>query len=504
MKKALLFLGLCLTIFALKAQTPNPPTDRQLIETTIQLYFDGWATGDTTKLGKAMHSTCHLKAFRDGKFVDIPRFDYLSRFKHHERDKNLTTNIVYIDVTENKVAGAKVEINTTSLKFTDYFNLMKTSEGWFIVDKISTNAPYKSIVSNASKPEKEVIMEGLKRPWSIAFLSEDDVLITEKEGDLLRINLTTKLKTTIKGLPTDIVQSVNFGDNSGIFDVLLDPNFSQNKWIYVSYATESKEGKTTKVIRGKLENNELQQIQTLLLATPYSADRVHYGGGMVFGQDGKLYITIGGRLFSEKDEPAVPISQNMEDKRGKIYRLNPDGSIPEDNPNFGTNAVKGLYAIGIRAAQGLTVEPTTKTIWFSEHGTIQGDEINVLKAGANYGWPIKTTGKYRFEGYNPVKTKDSVYTEPVWSWSQTVAPTGLTFYTGDEFPLWKNNLLVGGLSKGSLWRMTIDGETVKSAEELFLDSRVRARKIAQSPMGKLYILTDDMNGKLIRIKNGAK
>lgn len=507
MKKALLFLGLCLTVFTLNAQTPNPLTDRQQIENTIQLYFDGWATGDTNKLGKAMHATCHLKNFREGKFYDISRLDYLSRFKPRERDKNLTTHIVYVDITENKVAGAKVEINTATLKFTDYFNLMKTSEGWFIVDKISTNSPHKTIVANVTKPEKEVILEGLKRPWSIAFLNEDEALITEKEGDLLRIDLKTKQKTPIKGFPTDIVDSIgayHFGDNSGIFEVVLDPNFTQNKWVYLSYSTENKEGKTTKVIRGKLENDALQNVQTLLIATPYSADRYHYGGGMVFGQDGKLYITVGERLFTEKDEPEIPIAQDVRDRRGKIYRINPDGSIPNDNPNFGANAVAGLYAIGIRAAQSLTVEPMTNKIWFSEHGTIQGDEINVLKAGANYGWPIKTTGKYRFEGYNPVKTKDSVYTDPVWSWFHTVAPTGLMFYTGDEFPLWKNNLLVAGLSKGSLWRMIIDGETIKSAEELFIDSRVRARKIVQSPMGKLYILTDDKNGQLVRIKNGTK
>jgi aldose sugar dehydrogenase len=503
MKNACFLLGLLMPLYLTAQTTPNP-TDRQLIENTIQLYFDGWATGDTNKLGKAMHYTCNLKNYRDGKFIVIPRLDYLSRFKPRERSKDLTTHIVYVDITSNLIAGAKVEINTATSKFTDYFNLMKTDEGWFIVDKISTSIPHKTIIANVPKPEKEVILEGLKRPWSMAFISENEALITEKEGDLLKINLTTKEKTPIKGFPTDVVKSNGFGDNSGIFEVLIDPNFNENKWVYVSYASDSKEGKTTKVIRGKLEKNELQQIQTLLIATPYSEERFHYGGGMVFGQDGKLYITVGGRLFNEKDEPTVPISQNVEDRRGKIYRLNPDGSIPADNPNFGTNAVKGLYAFGIRASQGLTVEPITKTIWFTEHGTQQGDEINVLKAGANYGWPIKTTGKYRFEGYNPQKTKDSVYTEPVWHWSHTVAPTGLTFYTGDEFPLWKNNLLVPGLSKGSLWRMTIEGETVKSAEELFLDSRVRARKVAQSPMGKLYILTDEVSGKLVRIKNGAK
>lgn len=507
MKNVLLALGLCLSLNNLHAQTTNIPSDRQLIENTIQLYFDGWATGDTTKLGKAMHYTCHLKNFRDGKFIDFTRQDYLSRFKPRERDKDLLTHIVTIDITNNLIAGAKVEISTSTHKFTDYFNLIKTNEGWFIVDKISTLTPHKTIVANATRPEKEIILQGLKRPWSIAFISEDDVLISEKEGDLVRFDLSKKEKITVKGFPADMADSIAFyhpGDNTGKFEVLLDPNFKENKFVYISYAAQSTKGKTTKIIRAILENDELKNIKTLFVAEPYSYECVHYGGGMAFGHDGKLYFTIGERLFNEKDEPIIPFAQNIEDKRGKIYRINSDGTIPNDNPSFGANAVAGLYAIGIRAAQGLTVEPMSKKIWFSEHGTIQGDEINVLKSSANYGWPIITTGKYRFEGYSPKKTKDSVYTEPVWYWSHTVAPTGLTFYTGDEFPLWKNNLLVAGLSKGSLWRMTIEGESVKSAEELFVDSRVRARKIVQSPMGKLYILTDDMNGQLVRIKNGVK
>lgn len=494
------FLFLCLLI-AFRASS-QAPTERQLIENTIQLYFDGWATGDTTKLGRAMHFTCHLKNFREGKFMDITRQDYLSRFRPRERDKNLLTHIVYVDITDSKVAGAKVEIITATLKFTDYFNLMKTNEGWFIVDKISSNSPHKTIVANTPKPEKEVILDGLKRPWSIAFLTEEEVLISEKEGSLLKVNLTTKVKTLIKGYPTDTVDSIrDFGDNSGKFEVVLDPNFAQNKYVYLSYAAKNDTLKTTKIVRATLENDALTNIKTLLVAAPYSNERHHYGGGMVFGQDGKLYITIGGRLFNEKDEPAIPISQDVQDRRGKIYRINPDGSIPQDNPNFGANAVAGLYALGIRASQSLTVEPITKKIWFSEHGTVQGDEINVLQAGANYGWPIKTTGKYRFEGYKPPKLTDSTYTDPVWVWSQTVAPTGLTFYTGDEFPLWKGNLLVGGLSKGSLWRMSIEGETIKSTEELFVDERLRLRKVVQSPQGKLYLLTDEINGKLIRVKN---
>lgn len=496
MKNTLVLLALCLTCYSAFAQT-----DRQQIESTIQLYFDGWATGDTAKLNKAMHHSCQLKNYnyRTGQFILIPKLDYVSRFRPRERDKNLSTNIVYVDITDNLIAGSKVEIHTATDKFTDYFNLMKTTEGWLIFDKISTRTPHR--IRNAA-PEKEVVLSGLNRPWSLAFLSEEEVLISEKEGNLLKVNLRTKVKTSIKGYPSDIVTTLGgFGDNAGKFEVLLDPQFAQNKYLYLSYTAETAAGKTTKVVRATLENDALTNLKTLFLAAPYTNECCHYGGGMTFGSDGKLYISIGERLFTEKDEPALPIAQNVQDKRGKIYRINSDGSIPNDNPDFGAGAIPGLYAIGIRATQGLTLDPRSQKIWFSEHGTQQGDEINVLKAGANYGWPIKTTGKYRFESYSPPKLKDSTYTNPAWFWQQTVAPTGLIFYTGDEFPTWKGNLFVTGLSKGSLWRVTLENETVKNVEELFLDSRVRARKVLQSPMGKLYILTDETNGQLIRIVN---
>ena len=313
-----------------------------------------------------------------------------------------------------------------------------------------------------------------------------------------------KEKTRIQGFPTDLEDSLGgFGDNTGKFEILLDPDFKNNKYIYLSYAAKAAKGRTTKIIRAVLENDSLQQIKVLFVAEPYTYERVHYGGGMVFGNDGKLYFTIGERIFTEKDEPAIPIAQNIEDKRGKIYRINSDGTIPTDNPDFGDKATPGLYATGIRAAQGLTLETNTNKIWFSEHGTHQGDEINVLKAGANYGWPMKTTGKYRFAEFAPKPIPGNSYTEPVWSWLHTVAPTGLHFYSGNEFAAWNRNLLVGGLSRGSLWRMVIEGETIKSAEELFADDRLRIRKVVQSPMGKLYILSDELNGKLIRIKNGA-
>ncbi|MGB5819944.1 MAG: PQQ-dependent sugar dehydrogenase [Saonia sp.] len=354
-------------------------------------------------------------------------------------------------------------------------------------------------------PVKETIMDGFKHPWSMAFLSEEEALVSEKEGDLLRVNLISKEKHRIKGFPEDLTDSIKVlwrGDNSGIFEVLTDPGFKENHTVYISYAAKRiTQGSTTKVISAILQNDSLTQIQTILEADPFTREYHHYGGGMTFGTDGKLYITIGERLFWEKDEPpTIPIAQDVTDKRGKIYRLNPNGSIPEDNPDFGPNAVPGLYALGIRAAQGITVEPKTGKLWFSEHGTIQGDEINLLQAGANYGWPNVTSGKLRSKEYKPPTIEGTTFTAPIWYWLQTVAPTGLSFYTGDEFPLWKDNLIVPGLSGGSLWRFRLEGETVKSVEELFVDDRVRSRKTVQSPDGKLYLLTDEDDGKIIRIK----
>lgn len=367
------------------------------------------------------------------------------------------------------------------------------------------NQPPQQVLTGKTNPVKEIILEGLKHPWSMAFLSEDEALVAEKDGNLLRVHLGTKKKQIIQGFPRDLTDSIRAvwrGDNSGIFEVLLDPDFKNNQHIYISYAAKKEhQGSTTKVIRAELKNDSLSNIKTIIEAAPYTREYFHYGGGMVFGPDQKLYITIGERLFKEIDEPEIPIAQDLTDTRGKIYRINPDGSIPKDNPDFGVDAVPGIYALGIRAAQGIAVDPNTGDIWFSEHGTMQGDEINLLKAGANYGWPLITTGGYRSKDFKPTIPDNVSFTDPIWYWQHTVAPTGLAFYQGDEFPEWNNDILVPGLSKGSLWRFRVEKRTIQSAEELFVDDRVRSRKVVQSPSGKLYLLTDAVNGKIIRIKN---
>ncbi len=350
--------------------------------------------------------------------------------------------------------------------------------------------------AQAGALKRTVVVDDLKSPWSIAFISETDALITEKEGGLVRADLATGAVKQVSGLPDDLVNDIRSetpADNGGLFDVVLHPDFEDNGLIYLSYAAGNEQGRTTKVVRGKLTGDRLTAFQTIFVADPFTEDEYfHYGGGMVFGADKKLYLTVGERLYNEADQPALPIAQDLADKRGKIYRLNDDGTAPADNPDFGPDAPAGLYAAGIRAAQGITLHPETGAIWFSEHGTHQGDEINRLEPGANYGWPIKTTGGYRDPDYTPPDMPDRTFTPPVWAWLQTVAPTGLAFYTGDEHPEWRGDLFVAGLSRGSLWRFNFEDGEIASVEELFVGERIRSRTVAVSPEGRLYILTDTL------------
>ena len=346
------------------------------------------------------------------------------------------------------------------------------------------------------------IVRGLRHPWDIAFLSADAALVTEKDGNLLYVSLATAEKTVVRGFPDDLDNQRRDDprDNSGLFGVVLDPGFADNRRVYVAYSAGDENGTATRVIRGRLsDTTELTDVEEVFLATPLSTERFHYGGGLVFGRDGALYVTIGERYFNELDQPELPVSQDPADARGKIYRLNPDGSIPADNPDFGPNAVPGLYALGIRAAQGLAVQPTSGDIWFSEHGPTRGDEINRLEAGGNYGWPVRTSGDYRNADYEPPVLDGRVFLEPRFGWQDTVAPTGLAFYSGSEFPDWRGDLFVAGLSAGSLWRLDVEGENVESAERLFPETPIRLRNVKQSPDGRLYLLTDEADGRILRI-----
>lgn len=504
-------------------------TDLDLIKETVNAFIDGTTYNYPDNILSAFYPGTWMFVHNDQDSVWVLTSDQYANFYRRRppgTKNNRTGEIITIDI-EKDVAFAKVQflIPIFGKRYYDLLLLKKIGPDRKIVSKCTSAEPIpKTPEEMVAAPSKKIILDNLNRPWSMAFLSEEEAIIAEKDGDIIMVNLTTAERQKIKGLPEDVARKIKIGTtkhahgvlparahgetrsfNAGWFQVLLDPDFKNNSYIYVSYAAQNKEkASTTKVIRGKLTGNKIDNVETLFVAEPYSHGLFHYGGGMIFGPDGKLYITIGERNLYEHLNPELPLSQDISDKRGKIIRINSDGSIPVDNPEFGPNAVKGLYAIGIRASQGLTIDPKTNKIWFSEHGTIHGDEINVLVSGANYGWPIRTTGKYRSKDYNPKSNPETIFTDPIYSWGQTIAPTGLTFYKGPEFPQWNDNLIVPGLSKGNLWRVIIKNDIVISAKELFINDRVRIRKSVLSPRGHLYLLTDEVDGKLIKVLDSNK
>lgn len=342
------------------------------------------------------------------------------------------------------------------------------------------------------------VATGLRRPWSMAFLPDGEFLVSEKEGGLIRVG-PDGVKHPVAGMPADLVDTFEGrGDNSGLFDVVLHPDFASNRRLYFTYASQGADGLTTGLATARLLDDRLSEVRPLFAATPRSAERFHYGGGLLIDRQRRLYLTVGERHFREGDNPPLPVAQDPADRRGKIFRFTLDGEPAPGNPDFGANAVPGLYALGIRAAQGLA-QAADGRIWMSEHGTHRGDEVNVLRPRANYGWPVHTSGRYRTTGYRPQTLPGAIYTAPAWTWTdRTVAPTGLVVVSGPQFPEWRGDLLLAGLSTGSLLRMDVEGDRVLGEEVLLTGTRLR--NVKQAPDGALYLLTDEPEGRLLRLE----
>lgn len=346
---------------------------------------------------------------------------------------------------------------------------------------------------------REVVVAGLRHPWGMAFLSESKALVTEKDGGLWLVDLAGNARVEVAGLPADVANKrLDPRDNSGLFDVVVDPDFARNRRIFIAYA--SREGAadnaptTTKLISARLEEGlRLSGLATWFEATPRTTDRFHYGGGLLVA-DGHLYLTVGERHYFERDNPPVPVAQDPADPRGKIYRF----------PLAAAPAKGEVVASGIRASQGLARQPETGAIWFSEHGSLGGDEVNILRPGANYGWPTITQGRYRDDWRPPVRAVTN-YAPPVFYWAdRTIAPTGLTFISprARGFADWKGDLLLAGLRRGYLVRLDVEGDRVVAVDYLLEDAPVRLRNVREAPDGQIYILTDEADGKVIRLRRG--
>ena len=321
----------------------------------------------------------------------------------------------------------------------------------------------------------EVVIPDLNIPWGLAFLPDGSMLVTEKTGEL--IHFKNGVKTSITGLPEIYVRG-----QGGLMDLELHPDYENNGWIYISYASPEGEGEggNTAIMRAKLNGNELVDSQVLYKAEPNTKKGQHYGSRIEFDNDGYLYFSIGER--GERDINPQDITLDC----GKIYRLKDDGTIPEDNPFINTpEAKKAIYSYGHRNPQGMVKHPITGAIWVHEHGPQGGDEINIVQEGKNFGWPVISYGiNYSGTSFTDITEKEGME-QPFFYWVPSIAPSGMTFVTSDIYPDWKGDLLVGSLKFSYLERLVIEDEKVVKREKL-LDGMGRVRNVRQGPDGYIY------------------
>lgn len=332
------------------------------------------------------------------------------------------------------------------------------------------------------------LAEGLDEPWGMAFLPGDGgILITEKTGKV-RLYRDGMQTAAIPGGP----DSTDWGQG-GLMDIAVHPDFAVNGLVYFTYAGGGITGVSSKLARARFTGRAFEDLQVLFKADPKSTSTRHFGSRLVFDRTGHLFMTYGDR-GSRHD------AQNLGLHTGSTFRFTADGEIPADNPFVGRAGAKPeIYSHGHRNQQGAALHPDTGELWTHEHGPRGGDEVNVVRKGVNYGWPVITYGEEYSGGKVSEFTHKEGMAQPVLYWVPSIAPSGMAFYTGDKFPKWRGNLFVGALRGQHLRRVILDGETVLGQEMLLTDLNERIRDVENGPDGFLYILTDSSDGRLIRL-----
>ncbi len=332
------------------------------------------------------------------------------------------------------------------------------------------------------------VAQGLEHPWSLAFLPDGSQLVTERGGRLRVIRDGQLVKAPVAGVPELVVSG-----QGGLLDVLLHPEFEDNQTLFLSYAHRNREGMTTRVARAVYDDGELTGVEVIFEALPRGNTTRHFAGRMVFGSDGHLYISVGDR--GEMDR-----AQDTGDDAGGVHRITVSGEAVSDNPFVGRPGFnKTFFTYGNRNIQGMTLHPETGEVWSHEHGPRGGDEINIIRAGNDYGWPKVTYG-IDYSGL-PISGKTTMagVTNPLHYWDPSIAPSGMAFYTGNLFPEWQGDLFVGALKMRKLVRLTFDGENVTEEEDLLTDLGERIRDVRMGPDGALWLLTDSPKGKVYRM-----
>ena len=339
------------------------------------------------------------------------------------------------------------------------------------------------------------LTRGLEHPWSIAFLPDGRMLVTERAGRLRIVNKDFKLDPKpVAGLP-EIVAS----GQGGLFDVALHPQYADNGWIYVSYSAPGTGGWGTALARAKLIINanerRLTDLQVLFSMQPKTRSGQHFGGRIVFDRKGYVYLTLGDRGDKER-------AQKLDDHAGSVIRLHDDGRVPADNPWVkNKNAKPEKFTIGNRNMQGAALHPQTGELWTQEHGPQGGDEVNLMRSGRNYGWPVITYGvNYGIGTKIGEGNAKPGMEQPLHYWVPSIAPSGMAFYTGDKFPNWKGNILIGALKDEMLVRLELDGEKIVREERMIKGLIGRIRDVRVGPDGFVYLLTDEREGVVVRLE----
>ncbi|MBL0727176.1 PQQ-dependent sugar dehydrogenase [Piscinibacter sp. HJYY11] len=342
-----------------------------------------------------------------------------------------------------------------------------------------------------------VLATGLVKPWAVEPLPDGAVLVTEKPGRMRIVSANGTLGAPIAGVP-----AVDARGQGGLLDVALSPGFATDRTVYWSYSEPRSGGNGTSVAKGVLsaDRTRLEQVSVILRTLPtYDGDK-HYGSRLAFGPDGMLYVTTGER----SDRVTRPQAQAMDSHNGKILRIRPDGSVPPDNPFVGrAGARPEIWSLGQRNVQAAGFDPQG-SLWVVEMGTRGGDELNLIEKGKNYGWPVIAYGlEYSGLPIGEGATAREGMAQPQYYWDPVIAPSGAQWYTGDAFPAWKGNLLVGSLRDKKLVRLVIEGQRVVGEEWLLADRGKRVRDVRQDKAGAVYLVTDEEDGEVWKLTPGS-
>ena len=347
--------------------------------------------------------------------------------------------------------------------------------------------------------EVVTVAQGLEAPWGLAFLPGGKMLVTEKPGRLRVVAADGTLSAPVAGLPTIATRG-----QGGLLDVALDPAFATNQLVYWSFSEALEDGTNhTAVARGKFVDGaepRMENAQVIYKQAPSMRSNGHFGSRLAFGRDGTLFVTQGDRQI----EAGRLLVQQMDKLQGKIVRINSDGSIPKDNPFVGTAGARPeIWSLGHRNVQAAAINPATGELWEVEHGTRGGDELNIVRKGKNYGWPVTAYGiEYQGKPITGGITAQDGMEQPAYYWDPVIAPSGMMFYTGNLFPAWRGSLFIGGLATTNLVRLDIKGDRVVSEERLLKDLQPkpeRIRDVRQGPEGAIYVLTDNPQGRILKL-----